>query len=54
MITGVAKKMAGVFFKSIDGVIANGISSGDVATGAQRGSSERLRWEASSRSHRET
>ncbi|NIL74855.1 carbon monoxide dehydrogenase subunit G [Rhodococcus sp. B10] len=27
MITGVAKKMAGVFFKSIDGVIANGISS---------------------------
>ncbi|MGC0366631.1 carbon monoxide dehydrogenase subunit G [Rhodococcus sp. 27YEA15] len=25
MITGVAKKMAGVFFKSIDGVIANGI-----------------------------
>ncbi|SNS95949.1 SRPBCC family protein [Rhodococcoides kyotonense] len=27
MITGVAKKMAGVFFKSIDGVIANGIPS---------------------------
>ncbi|AWK73775.1 carbon monoxide dehydrogenase [Rhodococcus oxybenzonivorans] len=31
MITGVAKKMAGVFFKGIDGVIANGIPAAEVA-----------------------
>ena len=31
MITGVAKKMAGVFFKGIDGVIANGIPVAEVA-----------------------
>ncbi|WP_068161992.1 SRPBCC family protein [Rhodococcus phenolicus] len=32
MITGVAKKMAGVFFNGIDGVIANGIPAAAVAT----------------------
>ncbi|OAK51699.1 SRPBCC family protein [Rhodococcoides kyotonense] len=41
MITGVAKKMAGVFFKSIDGVIANGIpSSTPAATSEVTSSSE--------------
>ncbi|MDT2005122.1 carbon monoxide dehydrogenase subunit G [Rhodococcus opacus] len=34
MITGVAKKMAGVFFKGIDGVIANGIPPAEVAAAA--------------------
>ncbi len=32
MITGVAKKMAGVFFNGLDGVIANGIPEAAVAT----------------------
>ncbi|MFC9550134.1 carbon monoxide dehydrogenase subunit G [Rhodococcus sp. NPDC056960] len=34
MITGVAKKMAGVFFKGIDGVIANGIPAAEVVAAA--------------------
>ncbi len=42
MITGVAKKMAGVFFNGIDGVIANGIPepTGEVVPVASSAASE--------------